>query len=108
MIINLFMILLTVLIGIALYVFIRVELVGDFRERLYDTIKSVSLKQWQYQNLNNLKLSSEFESDYWTLYIAFSKIDFKKMLFSFKPLTVKYWFTKEETMLFNKYSLYPL
>ena len=81
MIINLFMILLTVLIGISLYVFIRVELVGDFREKLYDTIKSVSLKQWQYQNLNNLKLSSEFESDYWTLYAAFSKIDFKKMLF---------------------------
>ena len=73
------MILLTVLIGIALYVFIRVELVGDFRERLYDTIKSVSLKQWQYENLNNLKLSSEFESDYWTLYTAFSKIDFKKI-----------------------------
>lgn len=65
------MILLTILIGIALYVFIRVGLVGDFREKLYDTIKSVSLKQWQYENLNNLKLSSEFENDYWMLYTAF-------------------------------------
>lgn len=81
------------------YLFIRVHLVGDFREELLGAITEVNRRQWRCLQHN----CGKYERDFTTLNKAFGRKSFERMLFSIKPLKTRYWYTKEESDLFNKY-----
>lgn len=81
------------------YLFIRIHLVGDFREELLRVIMEVNRRQWRCLQYDYDK----YESDFITLNRAFGRKSFERMLFSIKPLKTRYWYTKEESDLFNKY-----
>lgn len=85
------------------YLFIRVHLVGDFREELLGAIMEVNRRQWGCLDTLELHNYDKYESDFIALNKAFDRKSFEKMLFSIKPLKIRYWYTKEESDLFNKY-----
>lgn len=85
------------------YLFIRVHLVGDFREKLLGAVMEVNRRQWRRLGTLGQLNYSKYESDFTTLNRAFGRKSFKRMLFSIKPLKTRYWYTKEESDLFNKY-----
>lgn len=85
------------------YLFIRVHLVGDFREELLRAITEVNRRQWRCLGTLGRYSYDKYESDFTTLNKAFDRKSFERMLFSIKPLKTRYWYTKEESDLFNKY-----
>lgn len=85
------------------YLFIRVHLVGDFREELLGAIMEVNRRQWRCLDTLGLHNYGKYKSDFTILNRAFDRKSFERMLFSIKPLKTRYWYTKEESDLFNKY-----
>lgn len=85
------------------YLFIRVYLVGDFREELLGAVMEVNRRQWRCLGILEQHNYDKYEIDFTTLNRAFGRKSFDRMLFSIKPLKTKYWFTKEESDLFNEY-----
>ena len=85
------------------YLFIRVNLVGDFREELLRAITEVNRRQWRCLGTLGQYNYYKYESDFITLNRAFGRKSFERMLFSIKPLKTRYWYTKEESDLFNEY-----
>lgn len=85
------------------YLFIRVHLVGDFREELLGAIMEANRRQWRCLDTLRLHIYGKYESDFTTLNRAFNRKSFERMLFSIKLLKTRYWYTKEESDLFNKY-----
>lgn len=85
------------------YLFVRCYLVGDFREELLGVVMEVNRRQWRYLGTLGQHNYDKYESDFITLNRAFGRKSFERMLFSIKPLKTRYWYTKEESDLFNKY-----
>lgn len=85
------------------YLFIRVYLVGDFRKELLRVIMEVNRRQWRCLGTLGQHNYNKYEMDFTTLNKAFDRKSFERMLFSIKPLKTKYWYTKEESDLFNEY-----
>lgn len=81
------------------YLFVRCCLVGDFREELLRVIMEVNRRQWRCLQHDYGK----YERDLTTLNKAFGRKSFERMIFSIKPLKTRYWYTKEESDLFNEY-----
>lgn len=85
------------------YLFIRVHLVGDFREECLGAVMEVNRRQWRCLGTLGQYNYYKYESDFTALNRAFGRKSFERMLFSIKPLNTRYWYTKEESDLFNKY-----
>lgn len=79
---NVVLVLLIVLWIMCGYILARTFLVGKFRHKVINLC-------YEY-NLRNL-LSDDSAFDWF-----YDKVSYNKMLYSFKPLELEYWWTKEE------------
>lgn len=83
----LFLLLMIILLYIIYICFIRNIKVYSFRKYIADLTYLKSL------NMLNNNISMEEIDHLWDI---IRKISYNQMLFSFKPLKLEYWFTKEE------------
>ena len=84
---DVFNVSLYVLLALAVYIFVRNFFVVKFTRKIIDLCS----------NHNRRRKEESFGGDYESAYKwFFSKYSYEKFLFSFKPLKLEYWYTKEE------------
>ena len=84
---DVFNVSLYVLLALAVYIFVRNFFVVKFTRKIID----LCFKH------NRRRIEETFGGDYESAYKwFFSKYSYEKFLFSFKPLKLEYWYTKEE------------